>query len=752
MMNCKNTSVSMMAIVAMMWSGSAIAQEARPDDEAGNQDIIVTAQRRAETLQSVPITIAAFSSEMVEASGSDDITDLNGITPNVILQTEGLVANVPMFAIRGMSSADPDPNADPKISTIINGVYVPFVASTMLDLFDIERVEVLKGPQGVLFGKNNLAGTINIITKAPAKDAGGELSLTGGSNGLKQIRGRLDSGDFANGVLAAKLSASYKDYNGYARNILTGTKLEANETSALRLAVRAQPSPNFDTTLVGDWNKETAIGPANHSADNGTAAYLGLPLEARTNVRIAAVPFDPYSKTKSYGVAWTSNLDVGAGTITAVMGARHQNYETRGDFDGLITPVPGFDVTRSFKGNSKSAELRFVSNTGGLMDYVIGAYAQGDEWRQNNLVLTTATTRTEAQLDQNSKSYALFALANIHPAEKLTLSVGGRYSWDKKDYEIRTQVYAGGVLNNGASFAGQLKGDWSKFTPRLTAQYKAGDNAMLFANWSKGYKAGGFNSRGTRPENVGPYDPENVTSYEAGIKTDLANRMVRFNLTGFLNKFKDLQGGVTRPGAVRAESVTVNVASAETWGIEAETMFRLSPQFTLSANVGYLHARFTKFCDDVDGVFSPATTAPGQCGPAVPFTFAGSPAVSYLIPTDNSGLELANAPEVTGSLAADYTAQIALGQVKFHIDARYTPRYNTWGRSNIEAYYRQEVVLANASLSLAADDEKWSVTTYVKNFTNKTVMSGAVSPGGGNPVQQFFQPPRELGLEVSFKF
>ena len=209
----RNTTASLIALSAALWSGSALAQSGGSEDQ-GNREIIVTAQRRAESVQSVPITIAAFDQKMVEASGSADITDLNGITPNVILQTEGLVANVPMFSIRGMSSADPDPNADPKISTIINGVYVPFVASTMLDLFDVERVEVLKGPQGVLYGKNNLAGTINIITKAPAEEAGGEVRLTGGSYGLKQVRGRLETGEFAGGVLAAKISGSYSDYNG----------------------------------------------------------------------------------------------------------------------------------------------------------------------------------------------------------------------------------------------------------------------------------------------------------------------------------------------------------------------------------------------------------------------------------------------------------------------------------------------------------------------------------------------------------
>ncbi len=752
-MNRRQTATSLIALSAALWGTAAFAQNAKVDDEAGNREIIVTAQRRAESVQNVPITIAAFDEKMVEASGNSDITDLNGATPNVVLQTEGLIANVPMFAIRGMSSADPDPNADPKISTIINGVYVPFVASTMLDLFDIERVEVLKGPQGVLYGKNNLAGTINIITKAPAKDAGGEVRLTVGSYGKKEVRGRLESGEFANGVIAAKISGSYSDYNGYARNIMTGSKLNTAENGAVRGTIRIKPASNFDTTFVADWNKETIVGPANHSADNGTAAYLVLPLEARTDVRVAAIPFDPTARTKANGYASTSNLDVGIGTITAVLGWRHQDYVTHGDFDGLITPVPGFEVTRSFKGHSQSAELRFVSNTGGVVDYVIGGYAQGDKWHQTNIVLTSPTARTESLLDQSSTSYALFALANVHPSEQLTLSLGGRYSWDKKDYSIETKVFANGVFNPATSFAGKLKGDWNKFTPRVTLQYKPGDNAMLFANWSKGYKAGGFNSRGTRPENVGPYNPENVTSYEIGLKTDLADRTIRFNLTGFLNKFRDLQGGVTRPGAVRAESVTVNVAAAETWGIEAEALLRLSSQFSLSANIGYLHSKFTKFCDDVDGVFSASNAAvTGQCGPAVPFTFAGSSAISYLIPTDNTGLDMANAPKVTASMAADYTAPISLGDIKFHVDARYTPRYNTWGRSNIDAYYRKEVMLVNASLGLVGSSDKWSLTGYVKNLTNQTVMSGAVNPGGGNPVQQYFQPPREFGVEASFKF
>lgn len=739
-------------IAATLVAAPAFAQDT-PGKEALAGDIVVTAQRRAENVQDVPIAIAAFNSEMVEASGSADITDLNGATPNVVLQTEGLVANVPMFAIRGMSSADPDPNADPKISTIIDGVYIPFVASSMLDLFDVERVEVLKGPQGVLFGKNNLAGTINIITQRPTDDAGGEARLTFGSFGLKQVRAKVNSGMLANGLVGFKLSGSYRDYNGYARNVMTGSKLNGTENYSLRGAVRFEPASNFDTILVADWNKEHAIGPANKTTNNGSAGYLGLPLEVRNSIRLAAVPFDPFARTKSYGFSSTSNLQLGGGTLTAVLGYRHQDYVTRGDFDGLITPVPGFDVTRDFKGHSKSAELRYVSETGKPLDYVIGGYAQGDKWRQNNTVLSTPTARTLSFLSQDSKSYGLFALVNWHPLEKLTLSAGGRFSWDKKDYSIVTQVFANNVFNAPASFSGVLKGDWNEFTPRLTAQYKFNEDVMFYANYSEGYKAGGFNSRGTRPENVGPYDPEFVKSYEGGFKTDLFDRVLRFNVAAFVNKFRDLQGGVTKAGAIRAESVTVNIASAETWGFELETLLRVSPRFTLSANLGFLKSRFTKFCADTDSALS-ATAAPvvGQCGPAVPITFAGSTAVQYLIPIDGTGLDMANAPKNTWSVAADYRVPVSVGDVKFHADARYTSRYNTWGRSNDPFYYRDAVTLVNANIALVAKDERWSIDGYVRNLTNKDVMSGAVNPGGGNPIQQFYQAPREWGVELSAKF
>ncbi|HEX2814261.1 MAG TPA: TonB-dependent receptor [Sphingopyxis sp.] len=744
---------------------------AAPTADSYAGDIVVTAQRRSESIQNVPIAISAFNAEMVESSGSTNITSLNGIAPNVVLQTQGLVANVPMISIRGMSTSDPDPNADPKVSTIIDGVYIPFVSSTMLDLFDIERVEVLKGPQGVLFGKNNLAGTLNVITARPAEDFGGEVRVTLGSFGLKQFRGKLNSGRFADGALAAKVSVNFRDYNGYSRNVITGNRLNGANVKSVRGALNYDQGGAFNSTIVADWLKQKTTGPAPHVLDNGDANWDLLPKAAREDVRKSAILFDPYANTETYGGSWTSNLDVGYGTITSVLGYRHLSYVTRGDFDGLITPAPNLDVIRDFSGESKSGELRYVSPAGEPVDFVVGLYYQADKWRQFNTVFASPTLTTLAQLHQDTESYAAFALVNAHPVDGLTLSLGGRYSHDRKKYSIATQVrtnttpvgnltgdaYTQAVMDSllsGAqisSFAADLKASWAEFTPRLTVEYRMSPSAMIYANYSQGYKAGGFNSRGTIAENVGPYDPERVNAFEVGAKTDLFDRLLRLNVAGFVNNYRNLQGSVTKMGAVRAENITTNIAAAKIYGFEVETLLRPADGFTIGANLAYLHARYTDFCADTNGVFTNGAPEVGQCGPAEPILINGVPNGTFSVPTDSTGLDLANAPKWSGSLSVDYAIPVSFGEVKLHSDARYSSRFNTWGRSNNPGYYRDEVVLLNASIAVAGEDDRWKVTVYGSNLTDQKVISGATN-AGATPISQFYQPPREFGVDFAVKF
>lgn len=729
-----------------VFAGSAFAQEG-----AESGDIIVTAQRRAESVQDVPISISAFTSESVEAAGSTNLTSLNGLIPNVVLETQGLVANVPMLSIRGMSSSDPDPNADPKVSTIIDGVYIPFASGTMLDLFDIERVEVLKGPQGVLFGKNNLAGTFNITTARPTDDFGIDLRTTFGSNGLTQFRGRLNTGRFGNDMFAAKIAVNLREYDGYSTNIITGSDLNADSVSAFRAALEFEPNNAFTTTLVVDWLQEETTGPAPHVLNNGSAAWAQIPQRAREDIRVAAVNFDPFANTETYGVSWTASVDLGAGELTAVTGYRNMDYATRGDFDGLITPNPGLDVTRDFSGDSTSAELRYVSPTGRFIDYVVGAYFQSDEWHQDNTVRSTPTALSLSALDQTTQSYAAFALVNLHPTDAITFSLGGRYSADERTYDIDARVFNSGVFSPGASFVGSFQEEWSQFTPRLTAEYEFSRDAMAYFSYAQGYKAGGYNSRGTIAENVGPYDPETVDAYEIGAKTDWFDRALRINGAVFLNQFEDLQSAVTRQGAVRAENVTVNIASAETYGVELEAVLRPTAALSITANFARLFSEYTDFCADTDGVFTAGGPEPGQCGPATRVFLNGAPTSTFAVPVDSTNLDLANAPEYTASISIDYTADIGFGEFGLHADARYSSRYNTWGRSLDPGFFRDEVVLLNGSLSLTPHDGPWSVTVYGRNLTDEEVMSGATQ-AGTSPILQFYQAPRAFGIDISARF
>ncbi len=720
--------------------GSGIAVSNAYSQSAGAvssalEEIIVTSQKREQNVQDVPIAVAAFTGEMVETAAGINITGLNGIKPNIILQTEGLVPNVPMFSIRGMNHSDPDPNRDPRISTVIDGVYVPFVAGSMLDLFDIERVEVLRGPQGTLFGKNNTAGTINVVTARPTGELGGKVKIGFGENGHEQYQAKINTPSFANDTLAGKISASYREYDGYAKNLTTGNKLNSSESFSARAGLAWTPTSSFDALLTVDYVDEKVVGPAGKSVDD--------PHKDVYEVNISN--FDPHIDTETTGVTLTMNWDVGEGTLTSVFGYRELEYLNRGDFDGLPND-PGLDVTRDFDGDYWSAEVRYDASIGNNFRYVAGVYYLDDSWEQVNTVLVNPVVSTFGGNKQDGTSYAAFVQGDYDLSEQWTVTLGGRYSVDEKDYSIDSTVFVRG--NPVSGFNESPDENWSNFSPRIATEYRPSDDAMLYASIAEGYKGGGFNSRGTLPENLGPYDEETVLAYEIGMKSDWLDGKLRVNGAIFFNTFEDLQTGVQKQGAVRVENVTDNAAEAETKGVELEITWLPMDNLQIGFNVGYLDAQFTDACNDVDGP-SPEPF-PSDCGGAiVEVVQNGQPA--YLVDEDQTHLDLPNAPELSGSLLVDFDIPLEAGVVSIHADARYTDKYNTWGRSNDPDFYRDSVTLINAHLTFEDNDERYKLTFYGRNLSDEEVMSGAIQ-AGGNPIIQFYQSPRELGVEFTYSF
>ncbi len=715
---------------------SPFAPVSAAEREAVIEEIVVTAQKREQSQQDVPVSIAAFTGEMVETAGAFNITAINGLAPNIVLQTEGLVPNVPMFSIRGMNHSDPDPNSDPKISTVIDGVYVPFVAGALLDLFDLDRVEVLRGPQGTLFGKNNLAGTVNIVTSKPTGEFDASVRATVGENGLQHYRAKINTDTFADGKMAAKFAISKRDYDGYSTNITTGSDLGQNDVIAMRGAVDLNLDNGFTSTLIVDYTKDETIGPSGYS--------LGVP-EIADDVYKSALSFDPTIETETMGVTLNSTWNVFDGSMDLVVGHRDLEYLNRGDFDALPN-TPGLDVTRDFDGDYQSVELRYNSALGGSFDYVAGLYYIQEDWQQVNTVLVNPVVGTFGINKQESESMAAFAQGNYHINDQWTLTAGGRFTRDDKKFSLLSQTIIAGTPT--PPFFAPLDDDWTNFSPRIAMEYRPNDNVMAYASISEGYKGGGYNSRGTVPENIGPYDEETVVAYEIGIKTDLLERRLRLNAAVFLNEFEDLQSSVTRQGAVRTENITTNIAEAETSGVEIELIWLPMADLRLGLNLAYLHSRFTEFCDDVDGP-SP-TPFPSDCGgPITPVLVNGT--TQFLVAEDQTSLDLANAPRINGSLTVDYDINLSQGRISIYGDVRYTDDYNTWGRDNDPGFVRDSVALVNGHVAFTDTEERYEIMLYGRNLTDKEVLSGAIRTGT-NPLIQYYQPPREMGLQLTVNF
>ncbi|MFV0275853.1 MAG: TonB-dependent receptor, partial [Parahaliea sp.] len=464
----------------------------------------------------------------------------------------------------------------------------------------------------------------------------------------------------------------------------------------------------------------------------------------------AALNFDPETTTKTTGVTVEANWQLDAGKITAVLGNRNLDYLNHGDYDGTpnagVAPQQNTDVLRDFNGDTQSVELRWDSDIGNDFHYVVGTYYSQDQWSQTNNVgvfTAPAVVGSFGTNKQDTESAALFAQGDYVFLDNWTLTVGGRYTRDKKEYSLESVSLVNG--NATTYFMAEKKDDWSNFSPKVALQYQLNDDVQFYGSVSQGYKGGGYNSRATLPELVGPYDEETVTAYEIGIKSDWWNRRLRINGAIFRNEYEDLQQGVQRPGSLRAESIATNVAEAEINGFELEMLVLPVENLQLGFNVGYLDAKYSDFCDDTDGV---SGYYPSNCGG---FENEFAPG-QWLIAEDQTNNNLPNAPEWSASLLVDYDLLLSVGVLSFHADVRYTDEYDTWGRApEVKYYYREEVALVNAHVSFSDSDEHYKLTVYGKNLTDEEVISGAVSTGT-NPVTQFYQPPREVGVEFIYNF
>lgn len=636
------------------------AQESTVEPQAesqGLEEILVTARKRDENMQDVPASVSALSAGELERRFDSDIRDFAGASPNIVIDdTQQGPGGVAAIYIRGIGVGDVEKSVDPAVGVVFDDIYIGQSSGSLLKAIDIDRVEVLRGPQGTLFGRNATGGVINLARSRPTYDLTGKARATYGRFDTFKVEGVTSTGLSEN--VAVKVSGAYEKSDGYMYNNFYKQPGQRSEFYAVSGALLFEPTDNLDIQVSYDHQKTKQDPPqllaVNRPTDLFCAAYAqcspspGVPTSGDRYVSVSDGRLDKNATFKLDMAVAKATYDVGSDIqLDYILGWLKTDETITQDFD--TTPFTLYHTDRPARWRQTTNELRLTKGGSGPVTFVLGAYLWDSEYTinlKNYIGFAGPPLLTSAQdVTQTNKSWAIYGEGDYDLTEKLTLTVGARYTKDKKssivnDLPVKiygTLIEANPVLTlpGNIVMAKPVEESWKKLTPRVSLRYELSDDSMVYGLWSRGYRGGGFNGR---PATLGaatiPYDPETLDNYEVGFKTELADSRVRLNGSAFIMKYDDMQQDldVPAPGtSTGRENRTINASSAEFKGFELDLTARLFDGFTLNGNLGYLDAKYKDFFGDI---------------------------YSTGRPVDASFLKIRRAPKWTGSLGGTYEADI----------------------------------------------------------------------------------------------
>ena len=634
--------IAVAATPAVAQAQSSVSAEPTSDQaealNSGIADIVVTAQRRESRIQETPIAVTAFDASSLTERGIRNVFDLQSATPNLsIVQSSSFGGSSTLQAyIRGVGASDYLFPNDPGVGYYIDGVYVARTLGGLQAITDVERVEVLKGPQGTLFGRNTIGGAISITTKQPIVSGGptGSIEVRGGSynraDGLAYVNAPL-----IDGILGAKLSVSRVSADGFGEQLTTRLKLGNEDKWIFRGALRLVPTADFDVTLTGDYSRARENGPAGtilrtFPSTLGLIEGLYNPVFAPAlNPGLGLAPgtaFDSRWVTgnlyTNYGTAPSyDRYDVGGASLNAAWTAadwltvrsitayRALHAEVGVDLDG--SPYPIFGQRIDQHSNQFSQELQLAGKLfDNRVDFLVGGYYFHEKARDETFVdiysgaasigIPLLSLSQRARTGIKVDSFAIFTEERIGVTDSINLVLGGRYTSDKKVYnknlfltELGTDLIPFTVLRD----------TFDAFTPKVGLNWKPTRAIMVYATWSKGFKSGGWNSRDNNTNSsVGnaPFNPEHVTTWEAGIKADWFERRLRTNIAVFTSSYRDIQLTTlfTDPATGSPTGSIENAGRARISGFEAEVTAMPVENLTLTGSAGYLHDKYDELSSD----------------------------------------------------------------------------------------------------------------------------------------------------------
>ena len=563
---------------------------------SGIEEIIVTAQKREQNLQDVPIAISALSPAYLEKREITSITSLTGLAPNLKVDTAGGNRTTSIISIRGGVQGNPQIYFEPSVGVYIDGVYIAKAQGSLFDVADIERIEVLRGPQGTLYGRNAVAGALNIVSKKPSGELGGKLEASYGNYDYWRVRGTLDLPRF--GIFSAKLSGQISKRDGFYKVLGNASTDEGQslDSKSGMVQVRAEPSDALTLDYVFDISvNDQQASPAQAVLGTGSLAPYITPRKRQKTVSFNSPNFE---YAKNWGHALTATLDLGdVGVLKSITALRKQKYRDALDLDG--TPVALGASSRDSRYKQFSQELQLTGEMGRL-NYVLGGYYfEDDGFVYNPQSFFSGASNTDGRFGFTTKAYAAYAQLDYKLTDALTLTGGLRYTNEKKTVER----YLARITNAGTTVVVDLPegatpaAKFEKISPTVTLAYEFSPNFNVYARYAQGFRSGGFNATANTTLDVQRvFKPQVQNTYEIGFKSRLLDNKLQLNVAAFQNDVDDLQLSVFIPG-LSASSILVNAGKARVRGVEIEATARPTDRLTLQAGLGYLHSKYLRYMD-----------------------------------------------------------------------------------------------------------------------------------------------------------
>ncbi len=601
--------VLMASVLGISLVPTAWAQD-DDDDSVALDDVKVTARRVEESIQDIPVAVTSFSREELEDAQAENLDSLNGAVPNMnLVQGRGSASSANIY-IRGVGQPDALQTFDPGVGVYVDGVYMSRIQGALMSLHDVERIEVLRGPQGTLYGKNTIGGAVNVVTRRPNGESAGEVQLLGGSYG------KLSTSLYYKGALSdrtsASISALYRLDNGFVEDRLNGQHYNDRDNTSLRFLLNSQINDRLSVDFSLDYtDQENALSLGRSEsalialdfADLTTPVLLSLPPSGEYDFRgRTSFNNDENQELRHTGASFTLNYSINDQwdfkSITAQRDLRSDSF-----IDIDATEFELGDVFVGVDQDQFSQEFQFLFDNAGGFNAVLGAYylqedvpshqeAYADDFLQFGGVPLDFLRTIDDDLE--TTSYAVFAQGNWTLTDRWGLTAGIRYSKDDKDYRRTTSTFSTlGPFLEG-TFAFQDSDSWDSVTPMFSVDYQISDNNMMYASVSKGFKSGGFNGRANGEADVSSFKPETVWTYELGGKAQFLDNRLRLNYALFTSDYEDFQARV-------AEDISsfpvINAAELDISGAELELTWLLSASTSVYSSVGYLNSDYKKFFD-----------------------------------------------------------------------------------------------------------------------------------------------------------